>query len=92
VNIPEIHNEKFESSYKVLSGEYTPHPEFLPEAHYVPSIKNIRNELDEIIEKYIRPCVARGETRIYAKQLAKSAKVFTTWNKGGISIMPGRLD
>jgi phosphoglycolate phosphatase len=78
-----ITREKFESSYEVLSGEYAPRAELLTEAHYAPTVKNAREGLAENIERHIRPCVSRGEARIYAKQLAKSAKVFTAWNKEG---------
>jgi len=78
-----ITREKFEKSYEVLSGEYAPHHELLTEAHYIPTVKNAREGLAENIERHIRPCVNRGEVVIYARQLAKSAKVFTAWNKEG---------
>ena len=76
-----ISREKFEKSYEVMPGKYAPHPEFLTEDHYEPTVKNAREGHAENIEKHIRPCVSRGELSIYAKQLTKSAKVFTTWNK-----------
>jgi len=78
-----IKREKFEQSYLVLSGEYTPNLNFLPEYHYKPTVKNTREGHIENIEKYIRPCVNCGEVKIYAKQLSKNTKVFTPWNNEG---------
>ena len=78
-----IKREKFELTYDTLPGEYSPHPEFLSEIHYKPTVKNIREGYVENIEKYIRPCVSRGEVRIFARQLTKSTKVFTLWNNEG---------
>ncbi|MCL2796877.1 MAG: recombinase RecJ, partial [Firmicutes bacterium] len=78
-----ISRDKFERSYAVLDGAYTPRPEFLTEAHYTPSIIDRACGTAEDIEKYIRPCVAHGETLIYAKPLLKDAKVLTKWNPEG---------
>jgi len=78
-----IKREKFERTYEELQGDYVVLPEFLPERHYVPVIKNRKEGVSENIEKYIRPCVAKGETKIFARPLQKSAKVFTEWNQEG---------
>ena len=75
-----IKREKFEKSYERLYGAYSPIAALLPEKHYAPSVKNRREGVSENIEKYIRPCVSKGETEIYAKRLTKRAKVFTAWN------------
>ena len=75
-----IKREKFEKSYERLYGAYSPRADLLPEKHYPPNVKNRREGVSENIEKYIRPCVSKGETEIYAKQLTKRAKVFTAWN------------
>ena len=37
-----IKREKFERSYEVLPGKYSPRPEFLADAHYTPTVKNSR--------------------------------------------------
>ena len=78
-----IKREKFERSYEVLSGDYKQNPEFLTEAHYTPTVIKASEGITENIEKFIRPCVSRGEVRIYAKQINKNAKVFNDWNDEG---------
>lgn len=53
------------------------------ENHCPPTVKSGAENTSENIERFIRPCVSRGEVQIYARPLTKPAKVFTSWNDEG---------
>lgn len=71
---------KFEKSYKQLGERYCIDscpikPEYIP---------TIRNRIDGTIipvTEYAYLCEATGETHIHAKELTKTVKVFTEWDK-----------
>ena len=78
-----IKRVKFEKTYKVMDGKYVPHSEFFESNHYSPMVKaKIDGEMQDIKE-CIHPCVSTGEVEIYAKQLKKHTKVFTSWDYEG---------
>lgn len=48
---------------------------------YAPTVRdNIFGDVYQLM-KYMKTCQATGETKIYAKQLQKNIKVFTTWDE-----------
>lgn len=70
-----INQEKFERSYR----EADEIPEI--ETDYAPTIRdNIYGNIYQLTE-CMKPCIATGETKIYAKKLEKNVKVFTAWDK-----------
>lgn len=71
-----IRKEKFDRTYSIVENE---EPEFIME--YAPTIRNnIDGEVYKLLEQ-MQTCVAKGTTRIYAKQLEKNVKVFTAWDE-----------
>jgi phosphoglycolate phosphatase len=72
-----IKKEKWENSYALTDEVF--------EQNYVysPTVKSkITGESAELI-KYAKSCIPKGEVRIHARPLTKSAKVFTAWNTEG---------
>lgn len=70
-----INQEKFERSYRISEGI----PEM--EADYAPTIRdNIYGNTYQLMD-CMKPCVATGTTKIFAKELTKNVKVFTAWDK-----------
>jgi len=67
-----IHKDKFESSYKFIDGAPNIHTDYLP------TIKNTINGRTYVLNKHIHTCVALGTTHIYAKELQRTCKVFTS--------------
>ena len=78
-----IKREKFEKTYKKLSGNYVPHLELFEKNHYSPMVKAKLDGVLMDISKHAHPCVSTGEVKIYAKQLCKHTKVFTSWDYEG---------
>ena len=69
-----IREEKFKSSYELTDLQ----PEF--ETDYIPTIHDTIYGESYSLKDYIRPCIATGKTRIYAKKLNHMVKVFTAWD------------
>ena len=70
-----IRKEKFERTYALTDEEP------LIETDYPPVIKDTVYGNTYQLEEYMRPCVATGESVIYAKKLTSPVKVFTAWDK-----------
>jgi phosphoglycolate phosphatase len=78
-----IRREKFEASYRERDGAYIPDERFITESHYEPTVKD-RIQGDSVsLLPYTRSCVPTGDIMIYAKELDKRTKVFTSWNMEG---------
>lgn len=70
-----IHKEKFERTYSYVEEM----PEF--DMEYAPTVRNnIDGEIYKLLD-HMRTCVAKGETKIYAKPLETNVKVFTAWDE-----------
>lgn len=70
-----IRKEKFERTYRLIDGE----PVFIME--YAPTVRNnIDGEVYKLLD-HMKTCVAKGTTKIFAKQLEKNVKVFTSWDE-----------
>lgn len=70
-----IRKEKFERSYRFVEEI----PFFCMD--YAPTVRNnVDGEIYQLL-KYMRPCVATGNVKIYASQLKKNVKVFTAWDE-----------
>ncbi|BBB91114.1 MAG TPA: DHH family phosphoesterase [Methylomusa anaerophila] len=69
-----IKKEKFDKSYRMLGQKYD------LEAEYAPTIRNrLTGEVVELT-KFLKSCVATGDTAVYAAPLTKNTKVFTAWD------------
>jgi len=72
-----IKTDKFSKNY-ILTDE-----PFEPDFEYSPIVKNkITGDSAELVA-YVKSCVAKEETYIYAMPAVKNTKVFTTWNTEG---------
>lgn len=70
-----IKREKFDKSYKYVDGS----PNMKIE--YAPTVRdNIFGGVYQLM-KYMKTCVATGETKVMAKPLEKNVKVFTAWDE-----------
>ena len=78
-----IKRKRFEASYIVPEGVYTPDESFWEENHYEPTVKDRIHGESISLGPYIRPCVPCGEAIVYGKKLEKRTKVFTLWNQEG---------
>lgn len=67
-----IDKDKFERSYQFIAGA----PNI--QTDYLPTIKNTINGRTYVLNKHIHTCVALGTTHIYAKELQRTCKVFTS--------------
>ena len=70
--------EKFERSYRILDQKY----QYDPDLEYVPTIKDRQDGSTLTLTDFAGVCVPAGKTRIYARELDRGVKVFTTWDKG----------
>lgn len=70
-----IAKEKLSKSYKELGVQYSRRFE------YEPSIKNIDSGEVKKVLKYAHGVISTGKSRIYAKTLDKSVKLFTEWDE-----------
>lgn len=70
-----IHKDKFNRSYQFIDG--------VPNIHtdYLPTIKNTINGHTYVLSKHIHTCIALGTTQIYAKELQRTSKIFTSWDE-----------
>ncbi|WP_167957561.1 DHH family phosphoesterase [Anaerosporobacter faecicola] len=50
-------------------------------AQYMPVVKNLFDESIVSLEQHAKACTAKKESIIYAKQIEKVTKVFTTWEQ-----------
>lgn len=69
-----ITKEKFEQGYTVLGGRYD------LELEYFPSIRNKKDGSMVDLKRYAKRCLANPTNYVYAKQLKKAVKIFTTWD------------
>ena len=70
-----IRKEKFERTYKYVEGE----PDMVME--YAPTVRdNICGNVYQLM-KYMKTCVATGQSTVLAKELEKNVKVFTSWDE-----------
>lgn len=70
-----IRQEKYQKSYR--STDKT--PEFMMD--YAPTVRNnMDGEIYQLLQ-YMKPCVATGQVKIFAKPLEKNVKVFTAWDE-----------
>lgn len=76
-----IGKEKFDKTYEILDRDYCFEEDVL-ENQYVPTLRNRETGENKLITPYARCCVPTGKVRIYARQLVKGVKVFTSWYKG----------
>lgn len=70
-----ISAEKLRRSYKILSDTYTRSFE------YEPRIKNISSNEVKMVRGYSKTVISTDKSRIYAKPLDKSLKLFTEWDE-----------
>lgn len=70
-----IRKEKFDRTYRYSEG--TPDMEM----EYAPTVRdNVFGNVYELM-KYMKTCVATGKSLVYAKELTKNVKVFTSWDE-----------
>lgn len=70
-----IKKEKFNKSYKLVEG--VPNMKI----EYAPTVRdNIFGDVYQLM-KYMKTCVATGDTKVMAKPLEKNVKVFTAWDE-----------
>lgn len=70
-----IKREKFNKSYQLVEGE----PNMKIE--YAPTVRdNIFGDVYQLM-KYMKTCIATGDTKVMAKPLEKNVKVFTAWDE-----------
>jgi len=71
--------EKFDRSYMKMEGEYSYSK--CTNKEYTPTIKMSSSGKSLSLVKYAKLCKPSGVVRIYVKQLEKTVKVFTEWDK-----------
>ena len=69
-----IERRVFETKYKDRDVKYD------VALDYAPTLKLVETEEIFDLTKYIKSCVSKDRSRIYAKCLTKPAKVFTKWD------------
>lgn len=70
-----INREKFQKSYRLVEGS----PNMKIE--YAPTVRdNIFGDVYQLM-KYMKTCVATGDTKVMAKPLERNVKVFTAWDE-----------
>lgn len=70
-----IKKEKFNKSYKLVEG--VPNMKI----EYAPTVRdNIFGDVYQLM-KYMKTCIATGDTKVMAKPLEKNVKVFTAWDE-----------
>ena len=68
-----------ERQIKICKINVDEEPEFMME--YAPTVRNnIDGEVYKLLE-HMQTCVAKGTSKIYAKQLERNVKVFTEWDE-----------
>ncbi|MCD7824894.1 MAG: DHH family phosphoesterase [Clostridiaceae bacterium] len=70
-----IRREKFEKTYRFVDEDARINMEYAPTVR-----NNIDGEVYQLIER-MRTCVARGTTKIYARELEGNVKIFTVWDE-----------
>lgn len=70
-----IEKDKFEKSYQFIDGAPSIHTDYLP------TIKNTINGHTYLLSKHIHTCFELGKTHIWAKELQRTCKVFTSWDE-----------
>lgn len=71
-----IEQKKFEASYKLTDGA----PELM-EMDYEPTIHDTIHGRVYSLMEHMQTCISTGETHIYARQLTKNVKIFTSWDR-----------
>lgn len=79
--------DRFEKSYQVLDKPYDLQ-NCVADTEYVPTIKNRMDGETRFLTSCAGTCITNGKTSIYAKQIDRMVKVFTTW--GGERYMLGK--
>lgn len=69
--------EKFERAYQILDRKY----QYSTEMEYVPTVKNRADGSTLTLTDFAGVCVPTGTVKIYARELTRSVKVFTAWDK-----------
>lgn len=72
--------DKFERSYRVLS-ESSDLKDTSIQMKYIPAIKNRKDNSTTQITKYAGSCMTTDRSRIYARPLKKTTKIFTAWDE-----------
>jgi len=72
--------DKFQKSYRIVS-ERSDLKDTSIQMKYVPAIKNRNDNTTCQITAYAGSCVTTDRTKIYAKPLNKTTKIFTAWDE-----------
>ena len=72
--------EKFERSYRILA-ETSDLKDTSIQMKYIPAIKNRKDNSTTQITKYAGSCKTTDRSRIYARPLKKTTKIFTAWDE-----------
>ncbi len=79
--------DRFEKSYQIIDKPYDLQDN-ASDTEYVPTIKNRMDGETRFLTSCAGTCITNGKTSIYAKQIDRMVKVFTTW--GGERYMLGK--
>ena len=71
---------KFEKSYRVLS-ESSDLKDTSIQMKYIPAIKNRKDNTTMQITRFAGSCMTTDRSRIYARPLKKTTKIFTAWDE-----------
>lgn len=72
--------DKFERSYRVLS-ESSDLKDTSIQMKYIPAIKNRKDNTTTQITQFAGSCMTTDRSRIYARPLKKTTKIFTAWDE-----------
>ena len=72
--------EKFERSYRILS-EASDLKDTSIQMKYIPAIKNRKDNSTTQITQFAGSCMTTDRSRIYARPLKKTTKIFTAWDE-----------
>lgn len=72
--------DKFERSYRVLS-ESSNLKDTSIHMKYIPAIKNRKDNTTTQITRFAGSCMTTDRSRIYARPLKKTTKIFTVWDE-----------
>ena len=75
-----INEDKFKATYSVLDEKYN-YDRYVIDIDYIPTMISRADGNKYKLEGYAGVCISTGESRIYAKELSKGSKVFTSWDK-----------
>lgn len=72
--------DKFMEAYQKLDENHD-RREYIHDSEYPPVIKNRENGQDLQLIDYVRGCVPKGKSQVYARSLDRGMKLFTAWDK-----------